>query len=119
MPGGEIRAGSSSCSEQGSGRWLPKPSDTLRTFARISNPEIGYKGYPMLWYKMKPFGEMVDFLVPDFISSFIPGDFPRHDVNGIVTPNLKVRYMTLPQVTLSHLKYQCHRVMSGIHYCVF
>lgn len=89
MPGGEVRAGSSSCSEQGSGRWLPKPSDTLRTFTRISNPEIGYKGYPMLWYKMKPFGEMVDFLVPDFVSSFIPGDFPRHDTNGIVTPNFK------------------------------
>ena len=89
MPGGDIRAGSTSCSEQGSGRWLPKPSDTLRTFMRISNPEIGYKGYPMLWYKMKPFGEMVDFVIPDFISSFIPGDFPRHDTNGIVTPNLK------------------------------
>jgi len=89
MPGGEIRAGSNSCSEQGSGRWLPKPSDTLRTFMRISNPEIGYKGYPLLWYKMKPFGEMVDLVVPDVISSFIPGDFPRHDTNGIVTPNLK------------------------------
>jgi len=89
MPGGDIRSGSSSCSEQGSGRWLPKPSDTLRTLARISNPEIGYKGYPLLWYKMKPFGEIVDFLVPDFISSFIPGDFPRHDDKGIVTPNLK------------------------------
>ncbi len=89
MPGGEIRAGSSSCSEQGSGRWLPKPSDTLRTFMRISNPEVGYKGYPLLWYKMKPFGEMVDFLVPDFISSLVPGKFPRHDENGIVTPNLK------------------------------
>lgn len=89
MPGGKISSGSSSCSEQGSGRWLPKPSDTLRTLARISNPEIGYKGYPLLWYKMKPFGEVVDFLVPDFISSLIPGDFPRHDENGIVTPNLK------------------------------
>ncbi|PWQ98481.1 ABC transporter permease [Leucothrix arctica] len=89
MPGGEIRAGSNSCSEQGSGRWLPKPSDTLRTFVRISNPEIGYKGNPLLWYKMKPFGEMVDLVVPDFISSFVPGDFPRHDENGVVTPNLK------------------------------
>ena len=89
MPGGKIQSGSSSCSEQGSGRWLPKPSDTLRTLTRISNPEIGYKGYPLLWYKMKPFGEMVDLLVPDFISSLIPGDFPRHDANGIVSSNLK------------------------------
>ena len=89
MPGGKITSGSSACSEQGSGRWLPKPSDTLRTMTRIANPDIGYKGYPLLWYKMKPFGEMVDLVVPDFISSLIPGDFPRHDANGIVTPNLK------------------------------
>ena len=89
MPGGKINAGNSSCSEQGSGRWLPKPSDTLRTLARISNPEIGYKGYPLLWYKMKPFGEMVDFVIPDFISSLIPGEFPRHGTDGLIEPNFK------------------------------
>ena len=35
MPGGRIMAGNSACSEQGSGRWLPKPSDTLGTLVRI------------------------------------------------------------------------------------
>jgi taurine transport system permease protein len=89
MPGGKIKAGSSSCSEQGSGRWLPKPSDTLRTLARISNPDIGYKGFPLLWYKMKPFGEMVDFIVPNFIASLIPGDYPRHSEDGVIGSNFK------------------------------
>ena len=32
MPGGTVLAGNTACSEQGSGRWLPKPSDTVRTF---------------------------------------------------------------------------------------
>ncbi|MGH1427319.1 MAG: ABC transporter permease [Arenicella sp.] len=89
MPGGKISSGSSSCSEQGSGRWLPKPSDTLRTMTRISDPNIGYKGYPLLWYKQKPFGEMVDFVVPDFLSSLIPGDFPRHSEDGKIGSNFK------------------------------
>jgi len=46
MPSGTIVAGNTACSEQGSGRWLPKPSDTIATLARLSNPNIGYKGIP-------------------------------------------------------------------------
>lgn len=89
MPGGRIEAGSSNCSEQGAGRWLPKPSDTLATLARIADPDIGYKGYPLLWYKMKPFGEMVGFIVPDFFAMLIPGDYPRHTESGLTNENLK------------------------------
>jgi taurine transport system permease protein len=89
MPGGRIEAGSSNCSEQGSGRWLPKPADTLATFARIADPNIGYKGHPLLWYRMKPFGEMVGFIVPDFIADLIPGGYPRHTESGITNENLK------------------------------
>lgn len=89
MPGGRIEAGSSNCSEQGSGRWLPKPADTLETFARISDPDIGYKGYPLLWYRMKPFGEMVGFIVPDIIADLIPGAYPRHTESGLTNDNLK------------------------------
>ncbi len=89
MPGGEIRAGNSACSEQGSGRWLPKPSDTLRTFVRMANPEVGYKGIPLLWYKMKPVSEMIGFLVPDWISALIPGEYPRHDEAGMISGNFK------------------------------
>jgi taurine transport system permease protein len=35
-----------SCSEQGSGRWLPKPSDTLNKFTLMLNPNVGFKQIP-------------------------------------------------------------------------
>jgi len=89
LPGGEILAGNNACTEQGSGRWLPKPSDTLRTFLRMAHPDEGYKGFPLLWYKMKPISEMVAFIVPDWIADLIPGQYPRHDSNGIIDSNLK------------------------------
>ena len=89
MPGGEILAGNNACSEQGSGRWLPKPSDTLRTFLRMADPEQGYKGFPLLWYKMKPLAEMVAFIVPDWIADLVPGEYPRHDATGQIPINLK------------------------------
>lgn len=89
MPGGRVEAGNSACSEQGSGRWLPKPSDTLATFVRMSDPDIGYKGFPMLWYKMKPIAEMVEFFVPDWIAGLVPGGYPRHADDGEIPSNLK------------------------------
>ena len=89
MPGGEILAGNQACSEQGSGRWLPKPSDMFRTFIRMANPEVGYKGVPLLWYKMKPISEMIGFLVPDWIAALIPGEYPRHDDAGKISANFK------------------------------
>ena len=89
MPGGEILAGNNACSEQGSGRWLPKPSDTLSTFIRMAHPDVGYKGFPLLWFKMKPVSEMVGFLMPDWIASLVPGGHPRHNEDGVVRSNLK------------------------------
>ncbi len=91
MPGGEILAGNRACSEQGSGRWLPKPSDTLRTFLRMAHPDEGYKGFPLLWFKMKPVSEMIGFLAPDWIADLVPGAHPRHDEQGAVQSNLKSR----------------------------
>lgn len=89
MPGGDILAGNSACSEQGSGRWLPKPSDTMRTFLRMADPNIGYKGIPLLWYKMKPVAEMIAFFVPDWLPDLVPGEYPRHDDTGKVLSNFK------------------------------
>jgi len=89
LPGGQILAGNNACTEQGSGRWLPKPSDTLRTFLRMAHPDEGYKGFPLLWYKMKPISEMVAFVVPDWIADLIPGEYPRHDSEGLIPTNLK------------------------------
>ncbi len=91
MPGGDILAGNRACSEQGSGRWLPKPSDTLRTFAHMAQPDVGYKGIPLLWYKMKPIAEMVGFLTPDWIADLVPGEYPRHDNAGNISSNFKSR----------------------------
>ena len=89
MPGGDILAGNRACSEQGSGRWLPKPSDTLGTFVRMMDPDVGYKGVPLLWYKMKPVAEMIAFIVPDWVADLVPGDYPRHDDSGQVLSNFK------------------------------
>ncbi|HKJ50808.1 MAG TPA: ABC transporter permease [Gammaproteobacteria bacterium] len=89
MPGGEILAGNSACSEQGSGRWLPKPSDTLATFFRLANPDEGYKGVSLFWYKMKPVSEMVGFIVPDWIADLVPGEYPRHGSDGRTNDNFK------------------------------
>jgi taurine transport system permease protein len=89
MPGGDILAGNRACSEQGSGRWLPKPSDTLGTFVRMMDPDVGYKGVPLLWYKMKPVAEMIGFVVPDWVADLVPGHYPRHDDSGQVLSNFK------------------------------
>ncbi len=41
FPAGTIVASGPSCSEQGSGRWLPKPSDTFNKFILMSKPSVG------------------------------------------------------------------------------
>ncbi|MBX2823792.1 MAG: ABC transporter permease [Gammaproteobacteria bacterium] len=91
MPGGDVRAGSTACSEQGSGRWLPKPSDTVATLARIADPSVGYKGIPLFWFKMKPVSEMVAFFVPDWVADLVPGEYPRHAADGSIPENFKSR----------------------------
>ena len=89
MPGGRILAGNNACSEQGSGRWLPKPSDTLATFLFMAHPDQGYKGFPLLWFKMKPVSEMIGFLVPNWVANLVPGEHARHNDLGAIEPNLK------------------------------
>jgi len=95
MPGGNILAGNTACSEQGSGRWLPKPSDTLATFLRMANPSIGFKNIPLLSIKQKPLAEMVGFVVPDFIADLIPGSYPRHGADGTIGNNLKSKVLNI------------------------
>ena len=91
LPGGDILAGNNACSEQGSGRWLPKPSDTLATFIWMADPGQGYKGFPLFWYKMKPVSEMVDFAVPDWVADVLPGEYGRHDEQGNIGVSFKDR----------------------------
>ena len=123
LPGGEILAGNNACSEQGSGRWLPKPSDTLMTFARLIDPDIGYKGIPLLWYKMKPVAEMIGFVLPDWIADLIPGEYPRHSDDGQIPSNLKGNIYNLVSgnyssfsipVPMGHIWDSILRVLSGL-----
>lgn len=123
MPGGEILAGNTACSEQGSGRWLPKPSDTIATLVRISDPDVGYKGIPLLWYEMKPLSEMLAFFIPDGIADLIPGEYPRHSSDGSIQENLKSRVLNFATgnydspvvpVPSGHLWDSVMRVLAGL-----
>lgn len=123
LPGGAILAGNDACTEQGSGRWLPKPSDTLRTFLRMAHPNEGYKGFPLLWYKMKPVSEMAAFIIPDWVADLIPGEYPRHDAKGEITENLKSRVYNFAignydspsiPVPTGHIWDSIVRVLSGL-----
>ena len=73
FPSGTIISSGPSCSEQGSGRWLPKPSDTFRIFGEMLKPSVGYKMIPMLWYEMMGVNRIVGFVLPDWIADIMPG----------------------------------------------
>ena len=64
FPAGTIVASGPSCSEQGSGRWLPKPSDTFNKFVLMSKPSVGYKDIPLLWIDMVDVSKMIGFILP-------------------------------------------------------
>jgi len=89
FPAGTIVASGPSCSEQGSGRWLPKPSDTLNKFILMSKPSVGYKDIPLLWVKMVDISNVIGFLLPDWIADILPGEYPVHTKDGIVKQNFK------------------------------
>lgn len=125
MPGGKIVSSNTGCSEQGSGRWLPKPSDTVATFLRLAHPDIGYKNVPLLWYKQKPLAEMVGFFVPDWVADLVPGRYPRHDENGDIGENLKSRVLNIATgnftspsvpVPMGHIWDSIMRVLTGLFF---
>ncbi len=89
FPAGTIVASGPSCSEQGSGRWLPKPSDTLNKFILMSKPSVGYKNIPLLWIDMMDVSKIIGFILPDWIADIIPGEYPIHTNEGIVKQNFK------------------------------
>ena len=89
FPAGTIVSSGTSCSEQGSGRWLPKPSDTLNKFILMSKPSVGYKNIPLLWIDMMDVSKIVGFILPDWIADVLPGDYPIHSNDGVVKQNFK------------------------------
>ena len=95
FPAGTIVSSGPSCSEQGSGRWLPKPSDTLNKFALLLKPSVGFKNIPLIWYEMMDVSKMVGFILPDWIADIIPGKYPVHNEDGSVKPNFKSKVLNI------------------------
>ena len=40
FPGDGVVKSRTQCTEQGSGRWLPKPTDVIATFSTLANPDL-------------------------------------------------------------------------------
>ena len=94
FPSGTIISSGPSCSEQGSGRWLPKPSDTLNKFTLMLNPNVGYKQIPLIWYEMMDVSKIIGFLIPDWFADILPGEYPVHNEQGKVEPNFKSKVLS-------------------------
>jgi len=95
FPAGTIVASGPQCSEQGPGRWLPKPSDTFRIFAELLKPSVGFKRIPMIWYEMMGVNKIVGFILPDWIADIMPGKYPVHNQDGTVDPNFKSKILDI------------------------
>ncbi|MDC0619187.1 ABC transporter permease subunit [Pelagibacteraceae bacterium] len=93
FPSGTIMSSGLACTEQGSGRWLPKPSDTLNKFALMLNPSVGFMSVPLIWYEMMDVGKIIGFVLPDWIADILPGEYPVHDEKGEIKPNIKSKVL--------------------------
>ncbi|MDC1382301.1 ABC transporter permease [Candidatus Puniceispirillum sp.] len=93
FPGGDIIKSRTQCTEQGPGRWLPKPTDVVATFLTLANPDVenggGYKGTTLLWWKWLPISDVVSLLVPDGLVDLLPGDYGTLNKQGNFQPNYK------------------------------
>ncbi|MFY0611290.1 MAG: ABC transporter permease [Hyphomicrobiaceae bacterium] len=93
FPGQGVVKSRTQCTEQGSARWLPKPTDVVATFVQLANPDLdnggGYKGVVLLWWKWLPVADVVGFFLPDWLADIWPGEYARHGSDGTITPNFK------------------------------
>jgi taurine transport system permease protein len=101
FPGSGIVKSRTQCTEQGSGRWLPKPTDVVATFASLANPDLdnggGYKGTTLLWWKWLNIADVVGFLIPDGLVDILPGTYGTHGPDGDFKPHYKDRLLALAQ----------------------
>ena len=101
LPGEGVVKSRTICTEQGSARWLPKPSDVIATFAKLANPNIesggGYKATTLLWCKWLAIADAVDFLIPDGLVDALPGSYGALGVDGTFQPNYKDHLLAFAQ----------------------
>ena len=101
MPSEGVVKSRTICTEQGSARWLPKPSDVIATFGKLANPDIasggGYKGTTLLWWKWLPIANIVDFLIPDGLVDMLPGSYATHSADGSFEPGYKDNLLAFAQ----------------------
>jgi len=95
FPTGNIEYSGRACFEAGSGRWLPKPSDTLNKFALLLKPSVGFKNIPLIWYEMMDVSKIVGFILPDWIADIVPGKYPIHSEDGTVKSNFKSKIFNI------------------------
>ncbi len=101
FPGDGVVKSRTQCTEQGSARWLPKPTDVVATFGRLANPDVvaggGFKGTPLFWWRWLPVADVVAFVVPDWFADILPGEYARHAADGTITPNFKDNLLAVAQ----------------------
>ncbi|MDC0216179.1 ABC transporter permease subunit [Candidatus Pelagibacter sp.] len=95
FPAGTIVSSGPNCSEQGSGRWLPKPSDTFNKFILLLKPSVGFKNIPLIWYEMMDVSKIIGFIIPDWVADIVPGQYPVHSNDGTVKPNFKSKVLKI------------------------
>jgi len=105
FPGPGIVKSKTQCTEQGSARWLPKPTDVISTFLRLANPDLenggGYRGETLLWWDWKPISSYVAFIFPDWIADIWPGEYASHGSDGKIDPNVKDKLLAFVQGEIS------------------
>ena len=105
FPGQGVVKSRTQCTEQGPGRWLPKPTDVIATFSQLANPDLesggGYKGTTLLWWKWLPIADVIGFLIPDRLVDALPGEYGKHDANADFKPNYKDWLLAVAQGELN------------------
>ena len=105
LPGQGVVKSKTQCTEQGSARWLPKPTDVVAKFAVLANPNIeaggGYKGFPLLWWEWVSIGNLVGFFVPDIFVDLLVENYSEHLESGTFEPNFYDKLLFFAQGELN------------------
>ena len=101
IPGQGVIKSKTQCTEQGSGRWLPKPTDVVAKFLMLANPNLknggGYKGTTLFWWNWLEIADILAFFIPDSFIDLLPGEYGQHSESGKFEANYKDTLQALAQ----------------------